>query len=647
MANAFAPEVGIDIGASNVTPGSARSIDFSGLSNIFGSGTGSKPTETEIQNELLAPFVNDLTLISQVPNPIQRETYFRQAEIGAQQAYPGLSDEIGRITDRFKKNTEPVPGTTRSLVEVTYNDFLKTDAGKAAAYVAAQSNKNPDGTIDDMAAYQEVATKAFDYFRTQEEYNRLKTQVETKKFTAEQAFTSFVPTRAAEVNGLYDDMFKNSAIIRAGFAVTGTTEDTARAKLMLENWVATEKAKDTQRLAALGVDVNDAKFSLNPIYSVVESKIKTLETVLSTPEFLGQQVSEEARANTILRINKAGRPELTAAFASKEGESAYWAARVNDLKTDIEKAADTDQAKAVEEALVMRTVLDPVAVATGSEPMTPPVPANSSDLSRSQAAIAFAEFDPKQVNSFLKLPTEEQAASLNTALNMFSIITPDKISNATSATAFRKTEFSEAFLGLSARSPFNYVDNAKMQKYYGNSTFEVAKKISSLAPAEGTLMYKQMNKAMATEVERIKIRLFQNLTSMQFPEDKNPLVFKEVNNRIVIGLNPDAVANDPDLQMEMRSIQAARQIEEMQGSTFVLDPHFETREAEQFVRRYNSMIFSKGSDMLDIMRNLNLLNTQFDKMPDEIKNDPAFGKITIRSMLSAIPTYVMENRERQ
>lgn len=642
MANAFSPDVGVDIGASNVTPRSSRSIDFSGLSNIFGSSTGDKPSESEIQDVLLEPYVKDLQLISQVPDTIKRETYFRQAELNALQANPGYDSEISRIAERFRKNTEPVPGSTPSLAAISYNDFLKTDAGKSAAYNAAQNNRNPDGSIDETAAYQEVVTRSFDYFKTQEKYADLKTKTENKKMTSDMAFADFIPTRSAEVNKEYDDFFQNTELVRAGFDPKGTTEDTLAAKMQLEQWVNGKKAEDTQMLAAMGVDVNSPNFKLDPIYAVVESKIKTLEAVLTYPETLKKELSEEASAVLVMRINKLGRPELTATFASKEGESAFFAEQVAMFKDELSKAGTSERTTAAEEALQMRTIFLPLALATGSEPMTPATGGNVSDLGRQQASLALAEFDPKQVESFRMLPEKEQASSLKTALNSFDIITPDKITNPIAATAVRKTQLSEAYLGLSFRSNFNYVDNTKMQKYYGDSSFNVAKKISEQAPAEGTLLYKQMNKAMSTEVKRIETRLIQNITSMQFPSDRNPLVFKEVGNRIVIGLNPTAVSTDPDLQMTLRMIRNGMQNEQAMGYSIITDPHFESKEAEAFVSQYNSMLFSKGSDMLDLMRNINLLNTQFDKMPDEIKNDPAYGKIGIRAMLAALPTYTVQ-----
>jgi hypothetical protein len=339
-----------------------------------------------------------------------------------------------------------------------------------------------------------------------------------------------------------------------------------------------------------------------------------------------------------MRINKLGNPNLTATWASKEGQSAFFAEMVNVFQTELSEVGDTDRTRTAEESLQMRTIFLPPAVATGSEPMTPATGGNAADLGRQQASLALAEFDPKQVESFRMLPEKEQASSLKTALDSFDIITPDRITNPTAATAVRKTQLSEAYLGLSFRSNFNYVDNTKMQKYYGDSSFNVAKKISEQAPAEGTLLFKQMNKAMSTEVKRIETRLIQNITSMQFPSDRNPLVFKEVGNRIVIGLNPTAVSFDPDLQMTLRMFRNGMENEKAMGYTSVTDPHFESREAEAFVRQYNSMLFSKGSDMLDLMRNINLLNTQFDKMPDEVKNDPAYGKIGIKTMLSNLPS---------
>lgn len=660
MANAFAPEIGIDIGASNVTPGQAASIDFSGLSGIAkifgGGGSTARPTESDIQEIYLDPVVQDLEVVSQAENPIVREAQFRLIESRALQTVGArYANEVKTLVDRYRGVSTPPETTGAGASEALVADYSKTDAGKIDALYAEQKFKNQDGSVDYDGVYFHLYSKALESAKNKTDLELLTERVQKRNLTAQDGHGQYVAGRAVEFNNHFDTLLNTNAIVASAFDPNkSTTENVLAAKMLLQNEVAKYKAEDKVRLAGMGIDTSKGEFSTDPAYAVAEAKIQVLTSILDYPEMNTKELGQEQLANVVTRLNKIS-PGLGALFATEGGTEVAVKELMSIADIRNQLTAAFNEPDDVMESFNARSFLLGADPATGSNDMTLPVPADSRDLSRAQANVALSEFNPKFVEEYRSIPPAEQRTELDKTIKLVSSVTPENISTQGQAKALREKYLSPQYLMLASRSYQDYSDNNTMQTFYGEGALQKAEAVNKKSPVDGITLYKQMHKAMATEVKRLEIRLLQNFSSM-FPADKNPLVLKESNGKIIIGIDENAVKSDRVLQMELSDIRSKMQNEQNAGYPTVTDPLFESKEAEVLVSRYNKLglqfqgpmgsrpfDFGAGTGLQDIMKNMNFLYTQFGKMPKEIQDDPTFGRIVMLDVLENLPRYRVEN----
>lgn len=132
MAEAFAPSVGMDIGASNVRPSSEPSVDFSSVGRAIGS-MFEKPTVTQAdkENSIMALYAEDLKPLQSLEN--KREFDIRVASLSSAYAarYPGMAAKFNTAGEVITGNPDPLAGTPARVQQQTVNAHLETDRGRA------------------------------------------------------------------------------------------------------------------------------------------------------------------------------------------------------------------------------------------------------------------------------------------------------------------------------------------------------------------------------------------------------------------------------------------------------------------------------------------------------------------------------------
>ena len=123
MANAFSPDIGMDIGPSNVRPYSTSPVDYSSVGRMV-SGLfpkASAPSEGQQEDMMLAPFAADLHRIDQIEDPSKKEVYFRQAYKNALATLPGQASKVKTLYEEMRGVSLPT-GSPISLEENMLNE---------------------------------------------------------------------------------------------------------------------------------------------------------------------------------------------------------------------------------------------------------------------------------------------------------------------------------------------------------------------------------------------------------------------------------------------------------------------------------------------------------------------------------------------
>jgi len=648
MANAFAPEIGFDIGASNVTPGSARSIDFSGLANLANVFAGSsrsssenKPSEKEIENVMMEPFIQDLNAISQIENLLVREAQFRLAESRAYQMIgSGYREDIKALVDSYKGISTPPATTEAGADQLLLQEYAKTTEGQLDAIRGQEISRNPDGSVNPDKLYSFLVQRAHDKARSDQKYNDLKRRVETREFNVKDVFPEFMAEETTKANEYFTNLQSTNAIISQAFDRTkNTTENTLQAKGLLQQEIDSYKAKVTARANALGINTNEGPYKIDSVFALAESKLKIMENILTYPETAAKELTEATFSGVVRTVNEID-PVTAMALTTNEGKAAFVNSYISKPGVLEEMRKSAEAAKSVANTLNPASIFLPTAPANGSVEMTPPPVISPRDQSTAGANASLSEFNPAFVQTYRTMDPAKQKEELTKNNKAISLVNPNDITDTQSAASLMHMHLTPKYLMLASRAPTDFADMNFLQDSYGSKSFEFAKKMSTVSPSDGMLLYKQINKAMSSEVSRISVKMRQEFSTM-FPPDKNPFVIKELNGRLVIGLDEAAVREDRDIKeiVDKMSLQAGA-APEMRDLYPAFeenkDPNFEDLRTSLFFQTYNPPF------LLENIKQLNFLYTQFNQMPEEVKNNPAYGRIILLDAINNLPKYKSE-----
>jgi len=189
----FAPEIGMDIGASNVRPQSGPSVDFSAvgrfMGSIFDQGSDKTPTEASLKKAALDPIIADGNRISQVEDTMQKkvlmDVWFTRAMSSAGANY---RTDIEAIYKDYTGIESPSVNTEMALRSTVVTDFASSDEGKAVLPYLMNEAKDETGNVNqtrlETLLFDEATTVASDKAYKQ----RVKDDLETGKSNLEQSF---------------------------------------------------------------------------------------------------------------------------------------------------------------------------------------------------------------------------------------------------------------------------------------------------------------------------------------------------------------------------------------------------------------------------------------------------------------------------
>ncbi len=188
MAQAFAPDIGMDIGASNVTAKSGVSVDFSSIGRILGSAfePPAPPSEGSLKRAALDQVGEVLYPIRQIQNLVERAVRGAEALARLKTVYGEYGSEIDNMASGILGKTwedySPEALTTRSTTE-----FLKTDTGIFAQQSAVVEASQDNGF--DYKVYESSIKKSeTDYYSKRATVDQLKINKETRGALFDQQF---------------------------------------------------------------------------------------------------------------------------------------------------------------------------------------------------------------------------------------------------------------------------------------------------------------------------------------------------------------------------------------------------------------------------------------------------------------------------
>ena len=188
MAQAFAPEIGMDIGASNVTAKSGVSVDFSSVGRILGSvfEPPAAPSEGSLKRIALDEVGETFYTLRQVQSPVEKAVRGAEAIARFKSVYGEYSTEIDNMaTSILGKTWEDY--TPDSLLNKSTSAFLETDVGRFAQQ-SAVTEAMKDGGFD-YKVYDSAIRKAeTDYFAKRAAVDQMKTNKELRGAQFDQQF---------------------------------------------------------------------------------------------------------------------------------------------------------------------------------------------------------------------------------------------------------------------------------------------------------------------------------------------------------------------------------------------------------------------------------------------------------------------------
>lgn len=316
----FAPEVGMDIGASNVRPQSGPSVDFSAVGkfvgSIFDQGSDKTPTESSLKKAALDPIIADGSRIAQVEDPMQKKVlmdiWFTRAMASAGSNY---RTDIEAIYKDYTGIESPSVNSEVAIRSSIVSDFASTDEGKAVIPFLINEAKDETGNVNQAYLEALMFDEATTVASRKATNERVKTDLETGKTTQNTAFYgTFTPSGQRQgglVQGYLTDFNKDVQRLTSSTSVNALMQDLQQnkenpeynAEALLRTVAEIEQSRDTlmakvtQEMVAFGFDMSDAgvKASLEGLSNNHNILINTLKTKPTFIVNLAKTLEEKAK----------------------------------------------------------------------------------------------------------------------------------------------------------------------------------------------------------------------------------------------------------------------------------------------------------------------------------------------------------------
>lgn len=622
MANAFAPDVGVDIGASNVRPYSPDPVDFSSLGKAF-SGLfpeATQPTEKDKESVYLAPFAQDLNRISQIEDPTKRDVYLRAAYTNALATMPEYGSQIKSVYEQFRGVALPT-GSPLSIGEAMISDYLKTSDGQTAVVVATSKATRPDGTFDEQLYSASLSESAFRYNQELAVNARLEREVQIGDRKAEVVWESeMLPGMIGKANNVFTQV-TSSPVVQSVLKGQG---DTVQVQTLIDGLKAERsrlEAEFSQIKARTGITDPSEKYSLKPAFAQFDSLITILETNSTTLQKAADTLVKDDAARFIVMAKD---PLTRMAFNDQNAKSQLL---MGTLQRDPQRLSQ------MQEMFLAPSFLTNVPAAPEADQgMAFARP--TENLSIEDRVAILPEFSREAIATVSQQTTEWKKEQIKGGLFLLNAFTPDTIKTADQAIGTADT-LGFAYLSLIDRPQSSYSKPKDIQEIFGTKAFATMEAVAKASPATGAALFKQAHKYGQDEINKQADSLAANFATIA-DLDMNPFEVVIENGQVVLKLNEEAVRSDPALKRAMVSA-AGSVVGGPRGGA--ARPREET-DPYKVMEAYMG-IFNRGAgrygEIVDHIKSLNILYQQMGRMPEDIRNSEFSGQVYLADRLSRLP----------
>lgn len=626
MANAFSPDIGMDIGASNVRPYQPDAIDFSSLGRAF-SGLfpeAAAPTESQREDAMIAPFAADLYRIDQIEDPNKKEIYFRQAYKNALAVMPGQVSKVKSVYDEFRGLSLPT-GSPISMGEMMINDFIKTPEGQTASLVAQSKAARPDGSVDATLYSSALAESAFRYNQEVAANSLLERQVQIGDRKAEVVWEQdMLPAMITKANQTFTEVTSNPVVSQ----ILKGQGDSVQVQTLIDGLKgerARLEASFMQTKSRAGITSGDEKYSLKPVMAQFDSLITVLETNQTTLQTAASTLTKDDAARLILNAKD---PLTRMALSDQNAKGQIVASIIT---------SDTSRMAALKDFILAPSFQQNAYAAPESDQgMSDARPVEN--LTLEDRFTILPEFSKEAITTISQQPVSWKQEQIKGGLFMINAFSPEKIKTSETAIGFADA-LGYTYLSLIDR-PQSSVSNPKdIQDVFGTKAFSVMDAVAKASPATGAALYKQAHKYAQDEVNKQVDSLTANFATIA-SMDMNPFEVVLEKGQVVLKLNEEAVRTDESLKRAMVFAAGSPGGAGIGQSTLAGSNRPIERDPYKVLESYMGL-FNRGSgrynDIVNNIKSLNVLYNQMGRLPDEIKNSEFSGQVYLAGRISQLP----------
>lgn len=622
MANAFSPDLGMDIGASNVRPYQPDSLNFSSLGRAFsGLFPEAASTESQSSDDRLAPFSADLYRIDQIEDPNKREIYFRQAYKNALAVMPGDINKVKTIYDEFRGVSLPA-GSPISAMDKQVEEFSKTDEGAVAINNAYGKAKRPDGSVDYELYSSLVSASALQSATEKAQLTSLERKVKIGDADAEVFYENeYLPKWLSISDRALKEMTSDENMI----AVMGGKADELTVQSMingLKQGKAQIEADVMQGKARAGITSADGKYSVEPITAQWGALITALETNQKLFTDSAKTLSDNDKAKYLL-----SQKNIVIRMIMSDERA----------KTDmLLRTIDSDETLKKEAFQSFRTPpsfeRNAYSIPNSDQGFGEPVPLQNLTLERRIAVLPEFSRESVAAISSERDPVQFSKDQIESVSKMTKMLNPDSIKTSEAANGFADS-LGYTYLSLINRPQSSYSLPEDIQDVFGSKAFAVMGAIAKTSPSTGASLYKQAHRYAQDETNKHIDSLTANFATVS-SMDMNPFEAVIEKGQVVLKLNEEAVRSDPDLRKAM-SISTVTGRGQATSSIAYTDPY---KVLDNYMGLFNSSS-GRGKEIANHIKALNILYNQMGRLPEDIRNSENSGQVYLAERLSMLPSW--------
>lgn len=625
MANAFAPDIGMDIGASNVTPQSApRSIDFSGLArSLSGAFEPKKVSETEAKANTLRPVMDSFAKAGEIEDPVRKDITFRQLYKSALTAYPEYRTDLEGLYGQVRGIELPT-GSPLTMQETMVTEFGKTAEGATSSVIAYSSARRPDGTIDEDLYNAKMAEDAFAYQTMLAKSDRVKREVDLGNLTAEQGWETSILPDSINVANTQLDKITSAPVVSNVLNGMGDAVQVQQLVDYLKIERTKLEAEVNQKKALIGA--NDAKYDNKAIFSKWDALITTIETNSTTLQNAMANQTKQDQAKFMAGLTD---PRARLLMTDQNARSQQFITLYGDdanVKNDINNAMK-----------LVPIFQNPYnSIPTG--PGTQSDPATLDDVSLADRQKILSEFNPEAVKAVSLASVVEKKSYITGGLAAIKAFDPDSIKTSEHAVAAAEP-LAITFLTLTERPQSEVSESKYIQDVFSDKTLTLIQRIEKSSPETGKNLYMQAQKYAKSETSRLVDSLNANL-SLLTPPGKNPFFVTIENDQVVLKLDDNAVTQDLIIRQLLNPTTARNPRQPSPIDVKSMRPDLIPYAVLDKFSGITDRTSGRTTQIKDNIKALNLLYTQLNKLPDELKDGPMSGRVYLAMGLNTLPGYV-------